>query len=333
METQPRPSLLFQKGQMFTHNSFCKVLEVASSQLPSKMPQLQDYTQVWFVTKGCCEHWVEGERHRLVRGEALLLPPGTDHQMVLSEDGAMICCGFWLDYFLGMKGMSNYRPLYRTTMDFSFMLMFGKQSNYMLPKFTFSNHGEQRVSDLMDSMLHEYTQQSPFYEDYLSIMILELLLVLAREYSMAPSHKARSGAYGRYRCMVMDAIDHIDAHYADPITLEDVCKISMVSKTYFCYLFKLITEQTFTEYLMNKRIQKAMELIEQTDHSITDIGLMVGFGDSAHFSRTFKKLIGVAPRTYRTLKTQPESTDGINLATPGPAADTSRRHYGNNKVS
>ncbi|WP_410901698.1 helix-turn-helix transcriptional regulator [Ruthenibacterium lactatiformans] len=60
----------------------------------------------------------------------------------------------------------------------------------------------------------------------------------------------------------------------------------MVSKTYFCYLFKLLTHQTFIEYLVNRRINKAMELLRQTDMSVIDIGQAVGFRDSTHFSRT-----------------------------------------------
>ena len=73
-------------------------------------------------------------------------------------------------------------------------------------------------------------------------------------------------------------------------------------QTYFCYLFKLLTQQTLVEYIMNLRIQKAIELLKDPANSITWVGYEVGFNDSTHFSRTFKKIVGISPRTYRAIK-------------------------------
>ena len=53
---------------------------------------------------------------------------------------------------------------------------------------------------------------------------------------------------------------------------------------------------------MNLRIRKALELLTDPDNSVTWVGLEVGFSDAAHFSRTFKKVVGISPRTYRTIK-------------------------------
>ena len=108
--------------------------------------------------------------------------------------------------------------------------------------------------------------------------------------------------YDKYKPMVEDAIRYVEAHYNEPLKLEDVCRISMVSKTYFCYLFKLLTQQTLVEYIMNLRIQKAIELLKDPANSITWVGYEVGFNDSTHFSRTFKKIVGISPRTYRAIK-------------------------------
>lgn len=290
------PSPYFQMSDMFTKSNFCKIFELTASQQSGHLLHSHDYTQIWLVTKGCCEHWVEGKKHEMVQGEAFLLPPKVEHKTILTDESSILCCEFSMDYFLCRK------ELHDTALDFSFMLLFQAKLSNVQPKFSFSSDGQQRMERLMRSMLTEYTAQQVFFEDYLRVMILELLLVFAREYSLAPTHKESSLVYNKYRSMVEVAIRYIDEHCDEPITLEDVCRISMVSKTYFCYLFKLITKQTFVEYLMSVRVRKAMDFIEHTQHSITYIGQMVGFSDSAHFSRTFKKIAGVSARTYRTLK-------------------------------
>ena len=116
---------------------------------------------------------------------------------------------------------------------------------------------------------------------------------------MSPIREVSEKAYDKYRSMVSAAIVYIDQHYAEAISLEDICRISMVSKTYFCYLFKMLTHKTFIEYLTDLRLERAMELLRQTNQSIIDISQAVGFRDSAHFSRTFKQARGVSPRDYR----------------------------------
>lgn len=54
--------------------------------------------------------------------------------------------------------------------------------------------------------------------------------------------------------------------------------------------------------IVNLRIQKAIELLKDPANSITWVGYEVGFNDSTHFSRTFKKIVGISPRTYRAIK-------------------------------
>ena len=68
---------------------------------------------------------------------------------------------------------------------------------------------------------------------------------------------------------------------------------------YFSKMFKESTGENFIEYLTNVRIEKAKELLNNTDYSMKEIGIMVGYADPNYFSRTFKKNVGVTPTEYR----------------------------------
>lgn len=177
-----------------------------------------------------------------------------------------------------------------------------KDADDIQPQFSLRPETGKRVNALMHQMLDEYENGEIYFEEFLRVQIMELLLLLAREYSKSPQSHTVTAVYDKYKPMVGDAIRYVDEHYREPLKLEDLCRISMVSKTYFCYLFKLITQQTLVEYIMNLRIQKATQLLKDPANSITWVGYEVGFNDLAHFSRTFKKIVGISPRTYRSIK-------------------------------
>ena len=109
-----------------------------------------------------------------------------------------------------------------------------------------------------------YESGEIYFEEFLRVQIMELLLLLAREYSQSSETQKAITAYEKYKPMVEQAIRYVDEHYREPLKLEDVCRVSMVSKTYFCYLFKLLTQQTLVEYIMNLRIRKALEPVSYT---------------------------------------------------------------------
>lgn len=90
-------------------------------------------------------------------------------------------------------------------------------------------------------------------------------------------------------------------HFAEPITLEDVCASAGFSASYFSTLFKKETGEGFNKYLTNLRIEQAKELLQQTDAPITDICTQVGYSDLKHFNQTFKKATHLSPGQYRKL--------------------------------
>ena len=295
----PAPlALLFERENMFSKCSICKVFELAAPAQSGDVPHRHDYTQIWYVTRGYCEHYVEGQIYTMSVGDAFLLPPQVTHSTILQHDSSIICCEFYMESLFPDKPTS-YSKLQEMTQNISFTLLFQQKLHSTQPRFSFSPQGQRETEKLLRSMLAEYRQEEPFYEDKLYLLVLELLLNFAREYAMSPIREVSEKAYDKYRSMVSAAIVYIDQHYAEAISLEDICRISMVSKTYFCYLFKMLTHKTFIEYLTDLRLERAMELLRQTNQSIIDISQAVGFRDSAHFSRTFKQARGVSPRDYR----------------------------------
>ncbi len=83
------------------------------------------------------------------------------------------------------------------------------------------------------------------------------------------------------------------------LTLADLCVRLHLERSYFVRLFKKHIGQPPLHYFMNLKINLAAELLCQTDMAIYEIAQDLQFADEFHFSRTFKKVKGVAPREYR----------------------------------
>ncbi|HHS9959652.1 TPA: AraC family transcriptional regulator [Klebsiella pneumoniae] len=109
-----------------------------------------------------------------------------------------------------------------------------------------------------------------------------------------------------YRIKIKDehkinaVLNWLDDNYAQQdICLDEMASFIHMSKQAFCRCFKKNTGQTFIEHLTRLRINKAMELLNMDERSITDIALDVGFSNISNFNRTFKALQKTTPSEYR----------------------------------
>ena len=92
---------------------------------------------------------------------------------------------------------------------------------------------------------------------------------------------------------------YIFSNYKNDISLDDVSREVDISPYYFSKIFKKETGENFIEYLTNIRIEKAKELLENTDMSMKEICIEVGYSNPNYFSRSFKKNVGVTPTEYK----------------------------------
>ncbi|WFA08097.1 response regulator [Tissierella sp. Yu-01] len=100
---------------------------------------------------------------------------------------------------------------------------------------------------------------------------------------------------------ITQAKEYIEANYMNSITLEDVGAYIGFNPSYFSSLFKKETGFSFVEYLSKIRMEKAKELLVESDLRIQDICLMVGYNDVKYFSKLFIKYTGLKPKEYRKI--------------------------------
>ena len=98
---------------------------------------------------------------------------------------------------------------------------------------------------------------------------------------------------------MLRARDAMDRRYAEPLDVPTLARIAHVSEAHFIRTFHATFGETPNRYLQRRRVERSMFLLRETDRSVTDICLDVGFTSLGTFSRTFREVVGESPSDYR----------------------------------
>jgi AraC-like DNA-binding protein len=128
----------------------------------------------------------------------------------------------------------------------------------------------------------------------------ELIIYLSKSYISADSPDAAS------LLRVADVIALLEKEFMNQWTLDDLVQTANMSKGNLIRIFRNATNQTPIEYLLDIRIQRAMELLRKTDLPVTEIAYEVGFSDSNYFSRHFRNKINSTPKEFRMKNRKPK---------------------------
>lgn len=104
---------------------------------------------------------------------------------------------------------------------------------------------------------------------------------------------------GGVRSEVMKACHYVSLHLDKKVSLEEVAEHLFLNPSYFSRLFKKEIGLGFIEYVTQRKMERAKELLNQTEHSVGKICEMLGYDNHSYFIKTFKAHNGVTPADYR----------------------------------
>lgn len=93
----------------------------------------------------------------------------------------------------------------------------------------------------------------------------------------------------------------IDRHLDAPLSLDDLARATGLSKFHFARAWRADTGMTPMQYLRNRRLSRAHDLLAQTNRGITDIAIACGFSDHSHFTSSFRAAFGTSPSQLRAV--------------------------------
>jgi AraC-like DNA-binding protein len=147
----------------------------------------------------------------------------------------------------------------------------------------------EQLGRLLASTHDEHEPVNGLYVESLS------LAILARLFPLRASRENRT--VPRWR--LQRAMDYIEANLADPIRLSDIASSVGLTRMHFARQFREATGFTPHNYLQERRLQHAQQLLRKTDMNILDVALNSGFASHAHFATVFKRRMGATPKDWR----------------------------------
>lgn len=229
-----------------------------------------DEAHLLYVKSGCVNYFVEGEHLELGAGNLLYLSDGITHSTFRNpqEPLTIIPIRFRMscyDKSINDRGMA--RPSY-----FSF-----------LPRDT------HKFRLLFETVHRHYCLPPSRRRELLChSSICQVLGEMSLELEKAKPGKLQHPA-------ILHIKNHIDAHPADRLSVQELALQSGLSPKYFSQLFQQSFGQTIKAYQLKTRIEYAKYLLEHTNQSVKEIAFHLGYPDPFAFSKQYKAITGIAP--------------------------------------
>lgn len=150
---------------------------------------------------------------------------------------------------------------------------------------------ELTIKKLVNRVFKEALEQKDNYMDMISLLLKEIIIISKRIPNNSLSNKKT-----RDLSLVMA---YIAENYSFKITIQQLLNITNYSEGHLRRLFKQQFGTAPLDYIIDFRLKKALEILENGNQSCTDIAFICGFSDSAQFSRFFKNKYGISPKKYQ----------------------------------
>ncbi|HEX5220737.1 MAG TPA: AraC family transcriptional regulator [Verrucomicrobiae bacterium] len=184
--------------------------------------------------------------------------------------------------------------------DYAFLLPFFKKDENRPQLLTATSPRAAEAHYALGRLLECYFGRQSFHrEAACKAWLLVLLSVLVQEF--------RDSALGRVKLLrrqeqaarLKPIFDHVRENYADRISLNSAAALCGMSKAVFGRIFKEVSGMTLGSYVNQVRIAQAIKLLEETNETIGEISVQLGFSDQSHFCRHFHRSLGRSPGQYR----------------------------------
>lgn len=248
-----------------------------------------NFVEIAYVAEGEGMHTVNGKEYRISKGDVFLINYDIPHGFVPKSNDLLIYnCIFTPAYFSGV--LSESRNFFDLTDHFLINNLYTNDTSDYI--FVTARGGENRhILNIYEKMLQEFTDKQIGYRDIMRGYVIELLVIICR--LKLNIHSSRTQK-------MIEVIDHINAHYKENITTEELSSIAGFSASHFRRVFKSLTGKTLSVYVQTLRIEEACKLLKSSELSVEQIAREVGYSDMKHFYAVFKRTTGKLPRAFRS---------------------------------
>lgn len=231
---------------------------------------------------------IDGEAHLMEEGDIWITAPGTLHALKAPASGERIILLFDYSMICNVKGMDSLLHTFHP-----YRLISKKE----FPELN------NRLSFYIEEVRKEYESPTSFTEASIYALMIRFFIAMGRHFFDAGSKFPGINVNKQHEYVekFLMICNYISDHCTENLSINELANLAGYSKFHFSRLFKQFTNMSCYEYLIQKRIAYAEQLLIQPDLSITEVAMQSGFNSLSTFNRTFKEEKGCTPSAYKNL--------------------------------
>jgi AraC family transcriptional regulator len=155
-----------------------------------------------------------------------------------------------------------------------------------------------KVDHLMRALMHE--SDDPSTEDGIGLECIATAIALSicQHAGAAPAALRTESRLAPRQIRAVQA--YVETHLHQPVSLADLAAVAGLSSFHFLRSFKGSLGSTPARYVLDRRMERARYLLKISNLTVSEVGIGVGFQDVSHFSRAFRRAMGVTPSAFRS---------------------------------
>jgi AraC-like DNA-binding protein len=248
------------------------------------------FDELVIILKGTAMHVISDQEFPVKAGDVFVI--SQNHKHLYIDMHGLALANILFDPEALMMDQWDIRALPGFHALFSLEPAFRAQHNFQ-SRLQLSAPQLNRINEIIHDLTQETANRNPGYRVMAKGLFMQLAVTLSRAYSSTSSEKSID------LLRIGDAIAHIETHYTEKITLDELASKSHLSRRHFSRVFLECIGRSPIDHLKQVRCQKAAELLKGTNRTITDIAFDCGFSDSNYFTRCFRKTMNQTPKQYR----------------------------------
>ncbi len=166
----------------------------------------------------------------------------------------------------------------------------------LIPEFRTRDRNLESIGLLL---LAELNQENLGGRLYIESLTNVLAVHLLRQYTATKPQQIPIYDGGLPPRQLLQVLEYINEHLSQDMKLADLAAILSMSQFHFSHLFKKAIGITPYQYLLQQRVERAKQLLKQSDALVVDIALKCGFNSHSHLSKQFRQITGMTPKAYR----------------------------------
>lgn len=254
----------------------------------------QEFFEINIITRGKGKHYIEENEMDANVGDVFIIPPEVAHGYTGGE--GFDVCHITINNSFMQKNLADLQNIEGFSVLFNVEPLIRARTNKHL-HLKLNDEQFKEVYEILEKNIGRgrFTTSSIAFKNIGTFFLLVTILCEIYSESLGANSEKSSSSDAAF----MKAIALIHERYAEKLTLDMLANEARLSKSSFMRRFVYICKMPPAEYIIKKRIEVAETILKNTNASLFEIAEQVGFYDTAHLSRTFKKIKGVTPSEFR----------------------------------